>query len=447
MTRIVLLFLVFTFAYAPVFSQSQPLWQTVFGGEQYSGLKANECPEDLPSGLVVAKDGGFIAVGSANNCKREDINPLVEKKKYSAAWAAKIASDGTPVWWKYLFPSKPVDMDGYSVNVHGFDSVRGGTLTSTRDGGFAVAGTIGSSTYNRKLSFARYDSSGELVADRFSEAKEFCDDFCGAEDPQIYHLQELSGEKLRALISVTHRVQSETKEGNTTVVKDENRTSFLYSLFGKDGSVKKSEYLPEIPFAPSAATALDEGIVVALSTDNVSGKESQRDVIVQRYDEDGKMLWKKRFGTPGVEDFIVSILKLSDGNLLFTGGISNARSKEAWFIKLSPKGETIWETKQKVGGLNFLDPIVESPDGGFLAALSEGEGPLTLIKLDSSGKKQWEKKHSQRVYFANNILKNEKGYVILGYTKKKPALYTDAILIQTDWNGNISKDAQRRNFP
>ncbi len=48
---------------------------------------------------------------------------------------------------------------------------------------------------------------------------------------------------------------------------------------------------------------------------------------------------------------------------------------------------------------------------------------------------------------ANKILKNDKGYIILSYTKKNPAQYIDALLIQTDWDGNISKEAFRKNFP
>ncbi|XDD49858.1 hypothetical protein AB3N59_16040 [Leptospira sp. WS92.C1] len=447
MKRILFLFLILLF-HSAVFSQNNPLWQTIFGGEQYNGLKPNECPEELPSGLTVLKDGSYIVAGSANNCSNQDTNALIEQKRYSSAWAAKIDSSGNPVWWKYLFTSKPVDMDGYTINVHNFDSYRGKFLTATQDGGFVGAGTIGSSTFNRKLSFAKHDTKGELVTDRFMEAKEFCDEgFCGLEDPQIFHLQELSNEKFRGLVSVSHKVEKTIKEGNTTSISSSYKTSFLYTLFSKDGSVKNSKYIPDLEFAPNTTAAFpDGGFVLAVTTNNVSGKESQRDVIVQRYDEDGKQLWKKKFGNPGVEELPIGILNLSDGNILLSGGIMGGK-EAVWLLKLSPQGETIWETKQKIGGFNFIDPIIESPDQGFFGVLGNGEGPMVFVKFDSSGKKVWEKKQSQRLYMPNEILKNEKGYVILAYTKKKPAQYIDAILIQTDWDGNISKEAFRKNFP
>ncbi|EMM93124.1 hypothetical protein LEP1GSC158_5241 [Leptospira interrogans serovar Zanoni str. LT2156] len=156
---------------------------------------------------------------------------------------------------------------------------------------------------------------------------------------------------------------------------------------------------------------------------------------------------EKKFGSPNIEDFAVSIFKLSDGNLLLSGGVSGQNHQAVWLLKLSPKGEVIWETKQRLGGHNFMGPIIESPDQGFFGVLSDGEGPMILVKFDSNGKKVWEKKHSQRLYMANKILKNDKGYIILSYTKKKPAQYIDALLIQTDWDGNISKEAFRKNFP
>ncbi|EMM72640.1 hypothetical protein [Leptospira weilii] len=445
--RRIFVFLTFLMCGTSAFAQNNFLWQTLFGGEQYNGLKPNECPEELPSGVVSLKDGSYVVVGSSNDCSKLDTNSKIEQKKYGAAWSAKIDSFGNPVWWRYLFTSKPVDMEGYTVNVHNHDSIRGENLLATQDGGFITAGSIGSGTYNRKIVFSKYDDRGGLINDQILEAKEFCDGFCGFEDPHIFHLQELSNEKFRGLVSVSYKLETTEKQGDTTVVVNGNKTGFLYTLFGKDGSVKSSKYIPDLEFAPSATVAYEEGLIFAVSTDNVSGREFQRDLVIHRYDSDGKQLWKKRFGSPNAEDMAVSILKLSDGNLLLSGGVFGPGSQAVWLLKFSPKGETIWETKQKLGGHNFMGPIMESPDQGFFGVLSDGEGPMVVVKFDSNGKKVWERKHSQRLYMANKILRNDKGYVILSYTKKKPAQYIDALLIQMDWDGNLSKEALRKNFP
>ncbi|EQA55214.1 hypothetical protein LEP1GSC052_3093 [Leptospira kmetyi serovar Malaysia str. Bejo-Iso9] len=83
-----------------IFSQtaSPSLWQIVFGGEQFNGLKPNECPEELPSGLTRLKDGTYVVVGSSNDCARQDTNSKVEQKQYGAAWSAKIDANGNPVY-------------------------------------------------------------------------------------------------------------------------------------------------------------------------------------------------------------------------------------------------------------------------------------------------------------------------------------------------------------
>lgn len=62
------------------FAQNNSIWQTIFGGEQYNGLKPNECPEELPSGLISLKDGTYVVVGSSNDCSRQDTNLKIEQK-------------------------------------------------------------------------------------------------------------------------------------------------------------------------------------------------------------------------------------------------------------------------------------------------------------------------------------------------------------------------------
>ncbi|EQA61570.1 hypothetical protein LEP1GSC062_2642 [Leptospira alexanderi serovar Manhao 3 str. L 60] len=76
----IFVFLTFLMCGTSTFAQNNFLWQTLFGGEQYNGLKPNECPEELPSGVVSLKDGSYVVVGSSNDCSKLDTNSKIEQK-------------------------------------------------------------------------------------------------------------------------------------------------------------------------------------------------------------------------------------------------------------------------------------------------------------------------------------------------------------------------------
>ncbi|TGL62758.1 hypothetical protein [Leptospira sarikeiensis] len=429
-------------------AQNSNLWQTIVGGEQYSGMVAKDCPEDLPGYFVPLKDGSSVLVGSANDCGRVDTTSLAKQKKYSSAWAAKIDGNGNPIWWKYLFTSKPVELGGYTNDILNYESVFAKLSRETSDGGFVTIGTMGS-VEKKQLIFMKYDPDGKLVWEKFILPKEFCDSFCGETDVGVYHLHELSNGKLTAIVSVQYRLEKETKEGNKTTVSSTIETAYLFVRFSKDGDLKSVKHLKDIKNFPQASLGFSDGGVLLTENTNIqSGKESQKDVILHRIDEDGKPVWKKQFGKPGIEEWASVIIPVSDGNLLFAGAVaSSPRNNQTWLMKLTQAGDLLWESVQKTEGLGFLTDIIETPEKEFMSISADGEGPLRLVKFSTDGKKLWEKKHTKRLYLAYRIINVPDGFTIAAYTKGKPAVYTDAILIRTDKEGNLSKDAIRKNFP
>ncbi|GBF39527.1 hypothetical protein [Leptospira johnsonii] len=447
MKRILFTILLFFFSFL-AWSQTANLWQTIVGGEQYSGMVAKDCPEDLPGNFVILKDGGSVIIGSANDCGRIDTSSLAEKRKYSNAWATKIDGNGNPVWWKYLFTSKPIDLGGYTLSVLNYESVLSKLSSETSDGGFVTIGTIGS-VERKQLVFMKYDADGKLIWDKYILPKDFCDSFCGETDVGVYHLHELSNGKWTAIVSVQYRIEKESKEGNTTTISSTIETAYLFVRFSKDGDLKFVKHLKDIKNFPETSLGFsDGGVILAENTSIHSGKESQKDVILHKIDEDGKPVWKKQYGKPGVEEWATKITSLSDGNLLFAGAATPIlRNTQTWLMKISQTGDLIWETVQKTEGLGFLTDIIETPDKDFMALASDGEGPLRLVKFSAEGKKIWEKKQTKRLYLAYRILNVQDGFLIVAYTKGKPAIYVDALLIRTDKEGNLSKDAIRKVFP
>ncbi|MGJ4787272.1 hypothetical protein [Leptospira koniambonensis] len=448
MKRYLFLTILLSFFSFPVWSQSANIWQTIVGGEQYSGMSAKDCPEDLPGSFVILKDGSSVIIGSANDCSRLDTNSLAEKRKYSNAWATKIDGNGNPVWWRYLFTGKPVDLGGYTQFVLNHESVYSKLSRETSDGGFVTIGTMGS-VEKKQLVFMKYDTDGKLVWDKYLLPKDFCDSFCGETDVGVYHLHELSNGKWTAIVSVQSRIEKETVEGNKTTISSTIETAYLFVRFSKDGDLKFVKQLKDIKNFPETSLGFsDGGVLLAENTSIQSGKESQKDVILHRIDEDGKSVWKKQYGKSGIEEWASRIIPLSDGNLLLAGAVTpSPRNTQTWLMKLNQNGDVISEIVQKIEGLGFLADIIETPERDFMALSADGEGPLRLVKFSSDGKKLWEKKQTKRLYLAHRILNVPDGFIIEAYTKGKPAIYIDALLIRTDKEGNLSKDAVRKNFP
>lgn len=441
---ILLLFLLPIFSLS---SESPALWQTIIGGEQNTGMVGKDCPEELPGGMVILKDGGIVIIGASNDCSRMDTSKLAEQRKYSSAWAAKIGPDGNPIWWKYLFAEKPIDLGGYTQSVLSYESVAARFSKASSDGGFVTIGSIGS-VEKKQILFKKYNAKGEPEWEKTHLSGAFCDSFCGATDASVYHLHELSNGKWSGVVSVNYRAEKTEKKDNITSVSSSIETAYFLVRFSKDGDIKFSKHLEGIVNFPNTSLGFaDGGILLAEHSNITSGQEAQKDVVLHRYDEDGKPIWKKKFGKPNQEDLASRLLFLSDENILFAGASGSGRNLSVWLMKLSPNGETVWENTDKIEGMGFLTDIVETPEKNFMSLAADGEGPLRLVKFSAEGKKLWEKKHTKRLYLSYQIYNTSDGFLIDAYTKGKPAIYTDALLIRTDKEGNLSKDALRKNFP
>ncbi|MCE9500470.1 MAG: hypothetical protein K8R21_08230 [Leptospira sp.] len=434
--KIYLLFLLFIAASTILFSQNPAAtWQVTFGGEQFNGLKPKDCPIEYSHGLVKIKDGSYVVAGRTENCAK-DTTGLVKEKKYSDTWIANISTDGAPVWFKYLFFDKPVQFEGYSNEVRqAQDEVFRGRkiMIATSDSGFLTGGSVGSANYNKKAVLIKHNSKGAVEWEKIIEAKEFCDGDCAKEDPYLFHIQEQPDGMILGLADINYK----------------DKKSILLVKFNRDGDIKKSIYLPDLSFTPNyAVPSGDGGLIISIKNSNLSGEEKQNDVNLLKFAENGSPVWKKNFGKPGIEEEVFSMTKSEDGGFIIGANISGKNS--SWIFKVDSNGEKLWENQFDKPD-QFVDGLVETPEKDIIAILSQGEGPFYMVKYKGTdGKKIWEKKHSRRSYaiaMGGITRATGDGYVILAYTKGKPAISTDAILIKTDWDGNLSKEAVRKNFP
>ncbi len=122
--------------------------------------------------------------------------------------------------------------------------------------------------------------------------------------------------------------------------------------------------------------------------------------------------WENTIGGNSFDN-LISVLETSDGGYILGGGSRSDASddksensigiKDYWAVKIDETGTVVWETTVGGTGSDYLEPIAETADGGYVLAgtslsgvsgnKSEDLMGLTdfwIIKLDSDGEVIWE---------------------------------------------------------
>lgn len=198
-------------------------------------------------------------------------------------------------------------------------------------------------------------------------------------------------------------------------------------------------------------------ILGGYSWSDSSGDKSQNswniiyaDYWILKISSSGIKQWDKRFGGYNT-DFLTSILQTSDGGYIFggssTSGISGDRSKPSrgyedyWIVKTDQSGNKIWDASFGGSGSDKLNDIYQTNDGGYIlagASNSDSSGEKSqnnwhdsfgfvtwdywIVKIDSLGNKQWDKRYGGANVTANhpednlhNVIQTfDKGYILGG---------------------------------
>jgi hypothetical protein len=158
-------------------------------------------------------------------------------------------------------------------------------------------------------------------------------------------------------------------------------------------------------------------------------------------------IWDETYGGENQEEAL-SLIQLKDGNLLVVGFTMSqgAGKKDGYAAKISPTGEQIWD--MTYGGVknDFLNDVVELPNGmlAFVGATeSNGAGDFDFwfIMADADGNLKWEKTYGgEKEDEATDIVLSIDGkLVITGFTKSRGAGNRDIYMIKIDHEA-IGKD-------
>lgn len=164
----------------------------------------------------------------------------------------------------------------------------------------------------------------------------------------------------------------------------------------------------------------------------------------------GTVIWNKNYGKQESEEAYDGI-SCPDGGYIFVGYSDSFGAgsdiKDVWIVKTDGQGAESWaKTYGTKESIDEAHSIVASDDGGYLIlgstlSLANGKKSILLIKIDASGKELWQKNFGgDKSTEANQLIKTDTGYAIIGSTEAKGHGKWDIWLIATDKEGNKTWD-------
>jgi len=164
------------------------------------------------------------------------------------------------------------------------------------------------------------------------------------------------------------------------------------------------------------------------------------DIWLVRLNEFGDELWQKTLGTASDEE-ARAVVQTTDLGFFVAGNILNSSkgygSKDAWIIRLDKNGKELSELILGGRGLDEVEKMIPTKDGGVLLGIysrssasgnkkteNSGEGDYWIVKLDKTGKVEWEKNYGGKGDdHLRTLASTTDGYLIGGESR-------------SEWSGN-----------
>lgn len=232
--------------------------------------------------------------------------------------------------------------------------------------------------------------------------------------------------------------------------------------------------------AYGATLTTDSGIVIAgfseaEDKDMIGMNKGSYDVLVVKYDQQGALLWKKRYGgsyfdearaiVPTGDNSVVlaGYNNSADGDFADIGKAENDQWEgDAFIMKIGSDGEVLWKKGLQGSRNDVAHALSRCPDGGFIVcgetSSADGHFPSTgkgwvdvfVAKTDSRGKVLWVRTYGgtgKEWGYALQALPDG-GYVVAGSTDSRngdfpkpatdtPGVDTDIFIMKLDSAGNI----------
>jgi hypothetical protein len=188
-------------------------------------------------------------------------------------------------------------------------------------------------------------------------------------------------------------------------------------------------------------TTPDNGYIVAGSAD--WGGSGSSDAWVMKLDSAGNIVWQKLYGGSGVDE-VESIEMTADGGYIAAGSTSSfgAGTFDAWVLKLDASGSVVWQKTYGGGREDYANSVRPTIDGGYIVAGTTnspeiGLGAGWVFKLDASGNVVWAKTYRGSGYIRLGQLPPGGGYILAGSIQFGIEGQYHGLVLRLDANGNI----------
>ncbi|PSR55163.1 hypothetical protein AHMF7605_17440 [Adhaeribacter arboris] len=389
-------------------------WNFRYGGSGNDGFAT----------VIRTADSGFLFGGSSTSDNSGDrTQPSRGKSDY---WIVKTDEAGKKQWdIRYGGPS-----DDYLNSV-----------IQTIDGGYLLGGTSLSGVGGDKTQASRGERDYWVIKINAKGVKVWDRRFGGSGSDDLKQIFQLpSGRYVLAGTS------SSTASGDKTQNTRGGQDYWVVKLNNNGSLVWNRRYGGSLNDAlESIAPTLDDGFLLGGSSfSGVSGDKTQStrgsaDYWVVRINGDGDVVWDKRYGGSGVDNLMsLGSTGTATGNFFMAGhstsGISgdktqsNRGGKDFWMIKISGDGEKLFDSRFGGDKDEGLRSIIITADGGYLLAgrsesdisgdktqKSQGSSDYWIVKTNSVGVKQWDKRFGGNAYDEiRAILQTDDGGYLLG---------------------------------
>ncbi|WP_052257196.1 T9SS type B sorting domain-containing protein [Flavobacterium sp. AED] len=393
-------------------------WQNTIGGNDY----------DWSDFIEVSNDGNYILGGysysNISGDKSENSRGLndywllkIDDISGGLLWQKTIGGNGN----EHLISAKETQDGGYILGGYSSSGISGEKTQSSRgnDDYWIVKldanrnviwdKTYGGTGVDRLTSIMQTTDGGYLIG--------------GSSDSNI------SGEK------------TENSRGNLDmwIIKTDPSGNILWQkTFG--GS--------NFDWVQSMVKTPDGGYLLAGSSDsNISGDKSQNsrgggDYWILKIDSLGTIVWQKTIGGDN-GDYAKSIIATSDGNYIIGGDSSSTisgektektfnNSNDVWILKLNNIGQILWQKDIGANDTETFADIRMTSDNGFILGImsysgisgyktevSRGDRDYWIVKLDTTGKFEWDKTVGGDSLDQTQSIVQAKdgGYVTLGWSQ------------------------------
>ena len=165
------------------------------------------------------------------------------------------------------------------------------------------------------------------------------------------------------------------------------------------------------------------------------GNNSNRDIILVKWDSLGNKLWHKTYGGPNMDSGF-GITATSDGNYLLACGRYGITDIQSWLAKVDGNGNLLWN--KFYGTRSEIWWAKERFDGSIVSVGADRTSQYDngyIIKTDSLGAKVWDRHfnlNNSHSYFRDFDFTLDGGYICAGFAFTGASGNQDAWLVKLD---------------